>query len=164
MKIDTPLWQPISEWHEDDGSCFLTRFPVHEPYGCGSPLDTDWDGYYTHFIPMSILNPLLNDNCGAVQQYLRLQVTGEYFHQMKSGKKTEEYRLYNDFWKKRLLGEKFETISISLGYPKKADREKFLEFPWRGYEVKTITHPHFGPDPVKVFAIKLAWKWGEKCV
>lgn len=24
-----------------------------------------------------------------------------------------------------------------------------------GYEVKVITHPHFGPDPVKVFAIKV---------
>lgn len=24
-----------------------------------------------------------------------------------------------------------------------------------GYEVKVITHPHFGPEPVKVFAIKV---------
>ncbi|MCP3582304.1 hypothetical protein NLN00_23805, partial [Escherichia coli] len=24
-----------------------------------------------------------------------------------------------------------------------------------GYEIKTITHPHFGDKPVKVFAIKV---------
>ena len=28
-----------------------------------------------------------------------------------------------------------------------------------GYEVKTITHPLFGPDPVKVFAIKCDRNW-----
>jgi hypothetical protein len=27
--------------------------------------------------------------------------------------------------------------------------------PWRGCEQKYITHPHFGPDPVKVYAIKV---------
>jgi len=70
MKINTPLWQPIEEWHEDDGQCFLTRFPVCEPYGVGSPIDTDWsewkEGYYTHFIPMSILQPLLNSQGNSV--------------------------------------------------------------------------------------------------
>jgi len=25
--------------------------------------------------------------------------------------------------------------------------------PYRGFERQTITHPHFGPDPVQVFAI-----------
>ncbi|ENN4178965.1 ASCH domain-containing protein, partial [Salmonella enterica subsp. enterica serovar Typhimurium] len=27
--------------------------------------------------------------------------------------------------------------------------------PYGGYEVKTITHPHFGDEPVKVYAIKV---------
>ena len=26
---------------------------------------------------------------------------------------------------------------------------------WRGYTIKTITHPHFGEGPVQVFAIKV---------
>ncbi|HHU1479257.1 TPA: ASCH domain-containing protein, partial [Escherichia coli] len=26
---------------------------------------------------------------------------------------------------------------------------------YEGYEIKTITHPHFGENPVKVFAIKV---------
>lgn len=29
------------------------------------------------------------------------------------------------------------------------------DIPYDGYEIKMITHPHFGPEPVKVFAIKV---------
>ncbi|ESS94834.1 hypothetical protein L342_1967 [Escherichia coli CE516] len=34
---------------------------------------------------------------------LQLAVNGEYFDQMKSGEKTEEYRLCNDYWDKRIM-------------------------------------------------------------
>lgn len=30
-----------------------------------------------------------------------------------------------------------------------------IDVPYNGYEIKTITHPHFGDKPVKVFAIKV---------
>ena len=33
---------------------------------------------------------------------LQLAVNGEYFDQMKSGEKTEEYRLVNPYWCRRL--------------------------------------------------------------
>lgn len=33
--------------------------------------------------------------------------------------------------------------------------DEVLTAPDDGYEIKVITHPHFGPDPVKVFAIKV---------
>ncbi|BEG43294.1 hypothetical protein VET9_11420 [Escherichia coli] len=39
---------------------------------------------------------------------LQLAVNGEYFDQMKSGEKTEEYRLCNDYWKSALL-----TVSMT---------------------------------------------------
>jgi len=53
-------WQQIDKWHEDIGPCFWAKFPVDEPYYAGSPLDTDWPDYHTHFIPMSVFNHLLD--------------------------------------------------------------------------------------------------------
>lgn len=78
-----------------------------------------------------------------------------YFEQMRDGTKKAEYRLVTDFWRKRLYMRNYDRVIITMGYPKRDDATKRLEFPWRGYTVETITHPHFGPDPVKVFAIKV---------
>lgn len=86
---------------------------------------------------------------------LQLAVNSEYFNQMKSGVKNEEYRLFNDYWKKRLIGRNYDRLIITSGYPRKDDHERIMNMRWNGYVVKTITHPHFGPDPVKVFAIKV---------
>lgn len=86
---------------------------------------------------------------------LQLAVNGEYFDQMKSGEKTEEYRLVTSFWSKRILARNYDRLIITRGYPKRDDASKRIEVPYAGYEVKVITHPHFGPDPVEVFAIKV---------
>ena len=86
---------------------------------------------------------------------LQLAVNGEYFHEIKSGEKLEEYRLYNAYWCKRLEGRSYDKIIITWGYPKRDDETRRVTKPWIGYIVKTITHRHFGPDPVKVFAIQL---------
>ena len=94
---------------------------------------------------------------------LQLAVNGEYFDQMKSGEKTEEYRLLNDYWRKRLvnmkergqIGRKYDRLIITSGYPKRDDHGRRIDIPYDGWTIKTITHPHFGPDPVKVFAIKV---------
>ncbi len=89
--------------------------------------------------------------------YLFLNLKGEYFDAIKSGVKAFEYRLYNDYWKKRLLtgarSKEREKIVIRRGYPKAGDHDKQIMRPWRGALIKVIEHPHFGPDPVKVFAI-----------
>ncbi|HAS1952765.1 TPA: ASCH domain-containing protein [Enterobacter asburiae] len=86
---------------------------------------------------------------------LQLAVNGEYFDQMKSGEKTEEYRLVTSFWSKRILARNYDRLIITRGYPKRDDASKRIDVPYAGYEVKVITHPHFGPEPVKVFAIKV---------
>lgn len=86
---------------------------------------------------------------------LQLAVNGEYFDQMKSGEKVEEYRLVNDFWNKRIMFREYDRLIITRGYPKRDDASKRIDIPYDGYEVKMITHPHFGPDPVRVFAIKV---------
>lgn len=91
------------------------------------------------------------------KKYLFLHLKGEHFDAIKDGRKVLEYRLYNDYWKKRLLiGSAFkdwEKIIIRRGYPRADDYSKQIMRPWRGARFETITHPHFGPDPVKVFAI-----------
>lgn len=82
-------------------------------------------------------------------------LNGVYFHQIKSGVKTEEYREANDYWKKRLNGKSFDIIRIALGYPKKDDPERNIFFKWNGFEMKKITHEIFDNKEKEVFAINL---------
>lgn len=84
---------------------------------------------------------------------LHLNLKGEYFDQIKSGEKVEEYRLCTPFWSKRLLGRNYAGIVLKRGYPKADDTTRILERPYMGWQMKTITHPHFGAAPVTVFAI-----------
>lgn len=91
---------------------------------------------------------------------LHLHVKTVYFDQIKSGEKTEEYRIQNQYWGTRLLDFKapygpiqFAKVIIYNAY--KAGLENRIEFPWRGWELKEITHPHFGNVPKLVYAIKL---------
>lgn len=91
---------------------------------------------------------------------LVLNVNRVWFDDVQSGTKTEEYRLYNEYWIKRLINpdgspKNFKNIKYKLGYPKSADKSRCLVFKWCGYELKTIVHPHFNNEPKKVFAIKL---------
>ncbi|WP_407059203.1 ASCH domain-containing protein (plasmid) [Ralstonia syzygii subsp. celebesensis] len=84
---------------------------------------------------------------------LTIPLKGAYFDQIKAGTKPEEYRPCTPYWRKRLEGREYDRIVLTLGYPKASDAERRLVLPWRGYRVQMITHPHFGPDPVEVFAI-----------
>ena len=47
-----PLARPEDEYHEDMGAVLWWRFPIDEPPYCGSPLDSEWPGYHTHFTPL----------------------------------------------------------------------------------------------------------------
>ncbi|RBY22994.1 hypothetical protein DS975_25800 [Escherichia coli] len=65
------------------------------------------------------------------------------------------YRLCNDYWNKRIMFREYDRLIITKGYPKRDDSSRRIDVPYEGYEIKTITHPHFGDKPVKVFAIKV---------
>jgi Lar family restriction alleviation protein len=45
----------LSEWHEDDGNVMWWAWCGHdwagEPAWCGTPNDSDWPGYHTHWTP-----------------------------------------------------------------------------------------------------------------
>jgi hypothetical protein len=43
--------RPLDEWHEDDGPVVWWKFPVDDPAWIGTPLDSDWPGYHTHWTP-----------------------------------------------------------------------------------------------------------------
>lgn len=91
-------------------------------------------------------------------KYLHLPMKAVYFDAIRDGEKPEEFRLVTPFWTKRLEGREYAGIILKRGYPKADDDARILVMPWRGYVRKTITHPHFGPEPVEVFAINVARK------
>jgi hypothetical protein len=84
---------------------------------------------------------------------LVLHVKDEYFGEMLTGIKNREFRLRNDYWKKRLEGQSYDGLVICNGYPRRDDHNKKLVLPYLGYELTTITHQHFGDEPVDVYAI-----------
>lgn len=86
---------------------------------------------------------------------LHIPLKGIYFDQIRSGEKRFEYRLTTDFWKARLMDRSYDLIILTRGYPAKDDLDRRLERPWRGVELQTITHPHFGGGPVEVYAIRV---------
>lgn len=84
---------------------------------------------------------------------LTLALKGEYFDAIKACTKGEEFRKVTAYWCRRLEGQRFDRIELTRGYPKREDSARRLVMPWKGYRLTTITHPHFGADPVQVFAI-----------
>lgn len=86
---------------------------------------------------------------------LTLPLKAEYFDAIRDGSKVEEYRLVTPYWSKRLVGRTYDRIVLTKGYPRADDQSRRLGRLWRGYVVKTITHPHFGNVPVQVFAINV---------
>lgn len=80
---------------------------------------------------------------------LHLHVTYEFFDQIEDRTKREEFRDF-DKWRKKIEGNRFAWVTIWRAYTSQK-----ITFPWDGYEVRTITHPHFKNIPTKVFAIKL---------
>lgn len=86
---------------------------------------------------------------------LVLAVKRCYFDQIKAGSKPKEFRLANEYWRKRLVGKEYERVIITLGYPRSDDADRRMVFPYRGYDIEQRTHVHFGPGDVTAFAIKL---------
>ena len=86
---------------------------------------------------------------------LTLPLKKKWFDQIKAGTKLFEYRIYNDFWRSRLVGKTFDNIVFTLGYPKKDDLERRIIKPWMGYEIQTVQCEEWDNEPQKVFAIKV---------
>lgn len=98
-----------------------------------------------------------------MSEVLTLPLKGEYFDAIAAGTKPEEFRLANDFWTTRICGKIFDRIVLTRGYPKGGGVEGVsrLTREWRGYRMDEIVHPHFGPNPVLVFAIDVSQPAGD---
>lgn len=87
---------------------------------------------------------------------LHLPLKTEYFDAIRAGKKLKEYRLRNNYWRKRLEGKEYDNIILTKGYPPRDDQHRRIKRKWNGCTIETITHPHFGQDPVEVYAIDVS--------
>lgn len=47
-----PTAKPLAEWHEDFGPVLWWRFPIESAPWAGSPGDSDWTDYHTHWTPL----------------------------------------------------------------------------------------------------------------
>lgn len=73
-----------------------------------------------------------------------------YLNQIYLGEKPNEYRATSEYFKKKLVGREYETITLQAGYRPTSPR---LVLKYKGYTVEKLTHEFFGPDEVEVFAI-----------
>lgn len=88
---------------------------------------------------------------------LILPLKGVYFDQIAAGTKLHEYRLASAFWTKRLEGRRYRNVVLTRGYPKGGGIEGVTRLTrvWNGSAREYLTHEHFGPRPVEVFAIRV---------
>ena len=86
---------------------------------------------------------------------LHLNLKAEYFGAIVAGTKQFEYRLRSRYWSKIIEGKEFDQVLIKSGYPPVGAANRISARKWLGYELQTITHPHFGAAPVDVYAIRV---------
>jgi hypothetical protein len=89
---------------------------------------------------------------------LFIPVNGIYFDQIRDGTKRDEYRRVGPYWDKRLRSRSYDRVVLTRGYPKGGGVEGVtrLTRQYYGWVVVRITHPHFGPEPVRVYAIDVS--------
>lgn len=84
-----------------------------------------------------------------------------WFSMIKAGIKKEEYRECSEYWIKRLDDEKnhcfkhFDKIVFTLGYPKKDDMSRRLEFKNPSIHYRT-GKPEWGAEPNKKYFV-ITW-------
>ncbi len=81
-----------------------------------------------------------------------------YFEEIRDRVKPYEFRLDNPYWQKRLQDKEFDVLEVRCGYPKNDNKERIVRRKWMGFVKMTITHKHFGKEPVDVFAIRTEGK------
>lgn len=90
-----------------------------------------------------------------MDRILTLRLKTKHFNAIRAGTKKFEFRLVKPYWYKRIASVLFDGIILTLGYPSNSNPDRTISRPWRGYTIKTITNPEFGPNPVKVFSIQV---------
>lgn len=84
-------------------------------------------------------------------EILHLHLKYEYFDDIAQGRKPKEYR-DAEKWKKKLDTKNYVGIRLYRGF-QKVTPDTIMDRPYRGYELETIVHPHFGNVAKLVCAI-----------
>jgi len=91
---------------------------------------------------------------------LTLNLKSEFYYQIESGEKKNEFRDFKPIWKKRLIGRHYNVIEICRGYPEKGDLENRMWFIYQGYHFVFLRyHPVTGEEqniPYQMFSIPLS--------
>lgn len=109
-------------------------------------------------VPMHSAHEPLPDNC------LLLSVTTGVFDEIHMGAKIQEYRPYNNFWKRRLIGKSFTHVAIICGQNRGGKVQRTMVFQWCDYEIKTVRQGRGnagqggGDGTVEVFAVNLVYR------
>lgn len=61
---------------------------------------------------------------------IRIPCTKAWFKKVQEG--DPDLRPTNEYWTKRLENRTYDTITFTLGYPKKGDAQRHHIVPWRG--------------------------------
>ena len=86
-----------------------------------------------------------------IKKTLHLHVTFEYFDAIKNKIKPDEFR-DPDKWKHKLDNDGYTAIRIHRAY-QKVSPDTEIDLPYKGYQLVTIAHPHFGNEPKELCAI-----------
>ena len=73
------------------------------------------------------------------------------FDEIKAGTKPEEFR-DPEIWQHKLDTKNYTDIRLYRGF-EKVGPGTIIDLPYKGYKLKTITHPHFDNVPTLVCAI-----------
>lgn len=87
---------------------------------------------------------------------LIIALKGEYYDAIEDGSKIHEFRLTKPYWRRRLEGRSYSAVELTRGYPAADDTSRRMRRAWKGFDIRKITHPHFGPAEVEVFAIDVS--------
>lgn len=113
---------------------------------------------------------------------LQLSLKTKWFEMTKAGVKIEDYRETSEYWMRRLFTKetfelylnakysggnefengtfdidfaeykKFDTNTMTLGYPKSTDTERIIKFKHAGIEIRA-GNPEWGAEPNKLYFV-----------
>lgn len=98
---------------------------------------------------------------------LQMSLKTKWFEMTKSGEKTEDYREITPYWCRRLIAsgcwnihgilvcnefKQFHQNIMTLGCPKKDDKERIIQFEHAGIEIRE-GRPEWGAEPGKIYFV-----------
>ena len=151
IPIDPSLWKTKKQWEEELAKeCEMIRNPVAETHNptMDDIISSLLDGVSEHIDRYYRSAVAVWERKHEDGLLLHLSLKEQWYRLIENGEKTEEYRIINDFWAKRLVERSFcakgcvpmvfikpySRVEFSLGYPKRDDWSRRMLF-----DIKSIS-------------------------